>query len=228
MKQSQKLQHKYFNTSLENLFSSEVFVCLSQISDYTQHLFPEEQLHIKTAVGKRCHEFSTGRYCAHNAMQTLVTNKQALVAGEKREPLWPDGIIGSISHSGDCCIAIVSADPSLIALGCDVEKNEPSGLNIRDMICTEQDLHYLGERGDDPYAWKLIFSAKESIYKCLYPLLKHWIGFADATVICDFDAGSYRVLMSEKLNIPENIVSKMQGRFIVGEDYIFTSMIVSL
>ncbi len=211
-----------FRTDLEELFSSEVSVCLYEISDYTQQLFPEEHELISTAVSKRRNEFSTGRLCARQALSQLGIKPQALLKGTKREPLWPEGIKGSISHSSECGIAVVSCDVDLISIGIDVELIEPISESVCDMICTQDEIDALGNRSHDPIAWKLMFSAKESIYKCLYPVVKKWIGFSDAQLQFDFSAGTFSIIMRNSLKIQKKYCDNMKGRFVFGDGYLFT------
>ena len=177
---------------------------------------------IASAVQKRRDEFSTGRVCAKRALQDLGVEVQALLPGEKREPLWPQGLIGSISHSADCCMAAVSQATELLSLGLDVEKREGVSEAVCKLVCVEDELQALGELRHDPEIWKLIFSAKESIYKCLYPLLNQWIGFSQASLRFNFETSKFYAIMDESLGIPTYILNNMQGGFLFSDDYIFT------
>ncbi len=209
---------------LEGFFHGHVIVRVLSVSDHYSALHPIEQQHIKDAVLKRRQEFSTGRVCAHSALGNLGQTSDAILAGEKREPIWPDGVVGSISHSGNCCVAGVSTDPNVLSIGLDVETREGVSKGVRDLVCTCEELEALEENKDNPELWKLIFSAKESIYKSLYPVLKCWISFSQASLYFDFNAMTYTVVMDESLNIPDDILQNMHGRFVVSEDYLFTSM----
>jgi 4'-phosphopantetheinyl transferase EntD len=209
---------------LQSQFSARVVVRQRTIADHFQDLHPLEQNHVKKAVQKRRNEFSTGRVCAHLALTALGKPTTPLLAGDKREPLWPEGIIGSISHSANCCIAAVSDDPALLSIGLDVEKNEAISASIRDMIALPEEIEALANYKDDPRLWKLIFSAKESVYKCLFPLLHQWIGFKQARLNFDFHQGTFSAQLDPSLSIPERFSSAMHGRFLLSDDYLFTCL----
>ncbi len=209
---------------LQSLFIGRVVVCLQNVGDHCDRLYPEELQLIQNAVKKRRKEFSTGRLCAHRALRQLNIESAPLLAGDKREPLWPEGVVGSISHSGTCCVAAVSCDTEIISLGLDVEKRETVKPAIRDLISLPEELEWLGSRKHDPIAWKLIFSAKESVYKCLYPVLRQWIGFSQARLKFDFQKQLFTVSLDKALEIPPGLFTRLQGRFLLTEDYIFTSV----
>ncbi len=221
MKQAKKVQNPS-QADLESLFSSEIILRLAKISDYTQQLLPEEHQLISTAVDKRRREFSTGRYCAHRALEQMGFKTMPLLAGSKREPLWPEGVKGSISHSDEYGVAVIGRDQNLISIGIDIEVAKPISTSVRNLICNEDEIESLGSRSDDPIVWKLIFSAKESIYKCLYPVLHQWIGFSDVQLLFDFESGAYTAMMNKSLNIPESYIEGLSGQFIIEDRYLFT------
>ena len=209
-------------SELESLFSADVVVHLSTVEDYYSHLHCDEKKCVQNAIAKRRREFSTGRYCAHGALRDLGVESGPILSGEKREPLWPVGIKGSISHSSTNAVAVVSRDPLLISVGLDVESAEAISDRIRDMVCTKQDIENLGIYVDNPIYWKLIFSAKESIYKCLFPIVRKWIGFSHANLQFDFPSGRFIIKMDESLEIPRDYLDAMQGRFILSKSQLFT------
>lgn len=209
------------------MFYGNVSACLNKIADHTASLLAEEKHVVETVVQKRREEFSTGRLCAHTAMLSINPHEKPhpLLPGKKREPLWPDGLIGSISHSANSCLAVVSVDRSIKSLGVDIEKREGIKPGVRDLICQTEELAMLGEYEQNPEAWKLIFSAKESVYKALFPILQRWIGFSDATLQFDFEKQSFTASMNETLELPAAIgSSRLTGRFSVSANYILTTV----
>lgn len=209
------------------MFCGNVSACLNKIADHSALLLAAEKNVIETVVQKRREEFSTGRLCAHSAMRAIIPHEkpQPLLPGKKREPLWPDGLIGSISHSADRCLAVVSLDPAIKSLGLDIEKREGIKPGVRDLICSTEELSMLKEYEHNPEAWKLIFSAKESVYKALFPILQRWIGFSDATLRFDFEQQSFTAVMNPSIELPSNIGSStLAGRFSISADYILTTV----
>ena len=157
-------------------------------------------------------------------MLALGHGEGPVLSGDKREPLWPQGVIGSISHSGKCCLAALSCDPKLLSLGIDIETREGIKPGVRDLVCTQEDLEGLGAERGNPEWWKLIFSAKESIYKALYPLLQRWIGFSQASLSFDFSTGTYNAILDPSLMLPHGKGPELTGRFLLSDDYIFTCL----
>ncbi len=206
------------------MFNGDVSACLKIISDNFATLLPEERKIVETVVQKRREEFSTGRFCAHTAMCKLYPDikPQPLLPGTKREPLWPNKLIGSISHSADSCLAVVSSDSWIKSLGVDIEKREGIKPGVRDLICLPEELSMLGEYQENPEAWKLIFSAKESVYKALFPIAEKWIGFSDAKLQFDFEEQCFTAEMDKSLELPNDVGSLVSGRFSISANYILT------
>ena len=133
-------------------------------------LFPQEQEFVKDAVPSRRREFAAGRQCARSALGNLGVPAQAILVGPDREPVWPRGIVGSISHAQGFYCAAVSR--SLRSVGLDVEKVDASQVElIRDSAMGDEErvmadvLPYFTEAASS----FLVFSAKETVYKCLRP-----------------------------------------------------------
>ncbi|MCB1755611.1 MAG: 4'-phosphopantetheinyl transferase superfamily protein [Gammaproteobacteria bacterium] len=209
-------------TYLQSLFRAHVSVKMLAVADHSETLFPDEQSLLQNVASKRREEFSTGRFCARKALETLKLHPEPILPGERREPLWPKGVTGSISHTGGCCLAAVSRDRRLLSLGLDVEKREPIETGVRDRVCLPEELRKLGPYRDEPEIWTLIFSAKESVYKSLYPLVRQWIGFSQASLRFDFVNAGFSVEMDKSLNIAPEILQNLRGRFVFSDDFIFT------
>ncbi|MDT3400980.1 4'-phosphopantetheinyl transferase family protein [Mucilaginibacter terrae] len=98
------------------------------ISRYFTHKFmgvdclsSAERNIIQGSAEKRRIDFSTGRYCARQALGMLINSKPAIMQGEGREPLWPNGVVGSISHSGKLAGAVAALQSNIMAIGVDIE-----------------------------------------------------------------------------------------------------------
>lgn len=103
----------------------------------------------------------------------------AVPRGPAGAPLWPAGIIGSFAHDERVAVAAVAMHRDVAALGIDVEPAEWLPPGMLDMVATAQERRALG---DDPYRERLLFAAKEAVYKALYPLDGIFLEFHDIEV----------------------------------------------
>jgi enterobactin synthetase component D len=141
------------------------------------------------AVPKRQREYLAGRRCANEALLCAGYPESFYPAmGEDRLPIWPSGWIGSISHSGDHAVAIAAAAQHCSALGIDIQEqaSEKTMNAIGSLIAKPEELTPIN--GLDMHAkLLLIFSAKESLYKALYPQVRKIQEF-DAAKLIQSDA----------------------------------------
>ena len=143
-------------------------------------LLPEEEQLVARAVEKRRSEFTTVRTCARIALAELGVGPVPLLSGPKREPLWPAGIVGSLTHCDGYRAAAVARDTDLASLGIDAEPHAalPDGILPR-VSLPEERAHLRGLPAGVHWD-RLLFSAQESVYKTWFPLAREWLGFEDA------------------------------------------------
>ena len=117
----------------------------------------------------------------------------AIGRGPGGEPLWPAGVVGAISHSGGLAVAVVGWASEYAGIGVDVEQRLP-GLSLRAarLVCRAAEYDWAAA-DPGPMRRTLLFSAKEAIFKALYPIDEVWLGFGDAELRwdaarCAFDA----------------------------------------
>jgi 4'-phosphopantetheinyl transferase EntD len=144
-------------------------------------LLPEELPLVAAAVDKRRLEFGRGRQCARAALRRLGVADGPLLSGNHREPLWPEGVVGSITHTHGLCLAAVAWQRSYAGVGIDVEPAEPLSLAIAERIATEAEMNAL-ESMPPLLAARLIFSAKEAFYKCQFYRSRKFLGFFDVSI----------------------------------------------
>lgn len=154
-------------------------------------LFPEEECAVARAVDKRRREFTTGRACARSALAKLGVPAGPIPSGERGEPCWPPGVVGSITHCVGYRACAVAHGSEFLALGIDAEPHAPlpDGL-LGDIALPEEAvwLDRLQENVPGVHWDRLLFSAKESVYKAWFPLARRWLGFEDA--LLNIDAGT--------------------------------------
>ncbi|WP_428243386.1 4'-phosphopantetheinyl transferase family protein [Gynuella sp.] len=138
-------------------------------------------------VGKRKAEFVAGRVCAQKALGHLGVHGAQIAIGANRAPVWPAGILGSISHSHEyaCCVAASTPDSTLNGIGIDAEQimSAERADKLYGHIVSESEKHYLQTLNCSwPTALTLVFSAKESLFKTLYPAVLQYFDFLHAEV----------------------------------------------
>ena len=114
-----------WTTLVRCLLPGDVAVAASEIGDVTHELLPDEAAHVAQAIPKRRREFARGRVSARQVLAELGVPSVSLLVGPKREPLWPEGIVGSITHDDRLCVVAVARAEKYAGLGVDVEPDEP-------------------------------------------------------------------------------------------------------
>jgi len=139
----------------------------------------EEEPAIGKAIEKRRREFMAGRAAARAAMAAIDMPEIAIEAGPDRAPVWPYGLVGSISHSGCVALAVVARAEDVVSIGLDVEDAAPLQNDLMRLILTgpERDRIAHMTKPDQLELGKSIFVAKECAYKAQYPLSRELIGF---------------------------------------------------
>ena len=178
-------------------FMRAVGVGVRAVSDYVDGLPPLEAVEAE-GLGPRVVErrrvlFTLGRAAAREALGELGYDRVAIGRGPGGGPLWPPGVVGAISHAGDLAIAVVGRRSDYAGLGVDVEElsRGPSPRAAR-LICRPTEMDWADvESGTERLA--MLFSAKEAVFKTLYPIEQVWLGFADAELTwrperCVFEA----------------------------------------
>ena len=146
-------------------------------------LLPAEEALVARAVDRRRAEFTTGRTCARIALGRLGLPPAPVLSGPKREPLWPDGVVGSVTHCDDYRAAAVARASLLASIGIDAEPHEALPAGILDRVTLPAERAHLRDLPPGVHWDRLLFSAKESVYKTWYPLARRWLGFEDAALL---------------------------------------------
>jgi len=135
---------------------------------------------------KRRREYTLGRACARRALSRLGFEGFALRSDDDRVPIWPAGVVGSLTHCRGYCAVAAAPVATALGLGIDAEPSEPLSTRVLQRICTAAELERNAGLPEPPCGWgKLVFCAKESFYKCYFPLARKVLGFRDAEVIFD-------------------------------------------
>jgi 4'-phosphopantetheinyl transferase EntD len=194
-------------------------------------LFPEEEALIARAVDKRRREFTTGRDCARTALAALGVPPVPILHGERGAPQWPAGYAGSITHCAGYRAAAVASTREVLTIGLDAEPNEilPDGVLDRISLPGERArLRDLAAAAPGTCWDRLLFSAKESVYKAWFPLARQWLGFEDADIIIDPAAGTFeaRLLVSAPVtgSSPSAGLTGFSGRWLASDGLVLTAI----
>jgi 4'-phosphopantetheinyl transferase EntD len=193
-------------------------------------LFPEEEAAVARAVDKRRREFTTARACARRALATLGLPPVPILPGERGAPSWPPGVVGSMTHCDGYRAAAVASKDKARTIGLDAEPNGPLPDGVLEAVATPAEIAWLQRMAGDASGvhWdRLLFSAKESIYKAWFPLTRRWLDFAEAVVTPDPDAGTF----TARLCVPGPVVdgrtlTGFAGRWIVSRGLVATAITV--
>lgn len=192
-------------------------------------LFPEEEAWIAMAVDKRRREFATTRLCARSALATFGYAVWPLVPGRRGAPEWPTGIVGSMTHCAGYRAAAVARQTDIASLGIDAEPHEPVADGIVEMVALPEERRMLAElvRSDRSVCWdRLLFSAKESVYKTWFPLVGEWLGFDDALIDVNPDTRSLRVrLLRPGHDTEGRRLHELHGRWQVCHGLVMTAIV---
>ncbi len=148
----------------------------------------------------RRREFTTVRHCARRALADLGVPPVAVLPGERGAPLWPHGVVGSMTHCAGYRAAAVASRTRVRAVGIDAEPHEPLPGRVLGAIARAEEHGRLAAlTAECPQVrWdRLLFCVKESVYKAWFPMTRRRLGFADASVSFDRAAGTFRAELVE-------------------------------
>ena len=216
---------------IERILPPSVVAVESFGDDPGAALFPGEQAAIADAVESRRREFATGRACAHAALSRLGQSPVAVLRGPGGAPQWPGGTTGSITHCAGYRAAAVTLAKDAVSLGIDAEPDEPlPDHGMLDLIASDEERARLRElaAGMPGTSWdRLLFCAKESVYKTWFPLARRWLGFESADVVIDASGGTF----TARLLVPGPVVNEspltlLHGRWLSCQGLLVTAVVV--
>lgn len=185
-------------------------------------LLPEERALVARAVPKRVAEVTTVRACAREALAALGLPPAPILSGPSREPLWPAGVVGSLTHCAGYRAAAVARDADLAAVGIDAEPHDELPDGVLERVSLPEERAHLEALPAGTHWDRLLFSAKESVYKAWFPLAGRWLGFEDARLVLDPDAGTF----TATLLVEDRPLDGFAGRYAVAGGLVVTAIAV--
>ncbi|MEV8307274.1 4'-phosphopantetheinyl transferase superfamily protein [Streptomyces flavidovirens] len=201
-------------------------------------LFPEERALVARAVPRRAREFTTGRYCARQALARFGIPPGPILRDAHGAPVWPDRIRGSITHCDGYRAAAVAEKSSVAAIGIDAEPHTALPPGVLGTISVPHEAAGIGAllRGRPDIRWdRLLFSAKESAYKA-WQFPPSWLGggraqkeldFKDITVSFDVARAAFTARIAAGGATPlAPTAPHLAGRWLAGADLLLTTVVV--
>ncbi|MFJ7077170.1 4'-phosphopantetheinyl transferase [Streptomyces sp. NPDC098781] len=198
-------------------------------------LYPEEEAVVARAVDKRRREFAVVRSCARSAMEKLGVPPQPILPGERGAPGWPPGLVGSMTHCDGYSAAALVRAADLASLGIDAEPHQPLPEGVLPAVALPAEAERLRRlAGDHPdlHGDRLLFSAKESVYKAWFPLTGKWLDFTEADIDVFVDpgerhSGGFRArLLVPGPRVGEHRLDGFEGRWTVQRGLVATAVSV--
>jgi 4'-phosphopantetheinyl transferase EntD len=216
---------------LAELFDGDVAtVEVDLYRDPLTDLHPDEARAVASAREPRLLEFRGGRHCARTALAVFGVTGVPILRGEDRSPTWPEGFVGSITHTRardrGWCGAAVARAAGVRAVGIDAEFDEPLEPKLYERVLTPGErsrLTELPEAERGRYA-KLVFSAKESVYKCQYPLSRTFLEFKDVEISVE-TGGAFRAVLRKDAG-PLSSGHVFEGRYTRAGGLVATGLVL--
>jgi 4'-phosphopantetheinyl transferase EntD len=212
--------------ALSRLFPARVVV--EETADFPDpRLLPAAELReVQGAVPQRQREFAAGRLCARRALAHLGLKDIALAVGPHREPLWPPGVVGSITHTDSYGAAAVGLAADIWSIGIDAEPAEPLDRDLISSICTEAEQRWLASQAASQRGLlaRVLFSAKECWFKYQFPLTGHYVEFPEVEVTLEVEAGRFGTRYRGRSPFIQQAGEGPAGRFLVSSRLILTGI----
>jgi 4'-phosphopantetheinyl transferase EntD len=157
-------------------------------------MFPTEAAAVASAVAERRREFATVRHCARRALRQIGAPAAPILPDADRAPRWPVGVVGSMTHCAGYRAAAVARSGELCGLGIDAEPHAALPDEALDLVLRDEERARLVAlaHADPALHWdRILFCAKEAVYKTWFPLTRCWLDFADVSVTVRPD-GTFR------------------------------------
>jgi enterobactin synthetase component D len=191
------------------------FACRDVDGD-PKELWPVEREVVVNAIPRRQREFAAGRAAARDAMAQLGLPPQAIPSAPDRSPVWPEGLVGSIAHDRNVCIAIAGRRDQVGALGIDIEEDLEIDTTLWRAICTPQELASISAlpKSEQRRCVTRLFCAKEAYFKWQHPQTGQMLDFCDVQILFSSNQTGFSTVpaLSENTSFP---TCAREGRLLI-------------
>jgi len=214
---------------IEEILPASVAAAESR-TDQSDGLYPEEQALILRAADQRRREFTTVRSCARAALAKLGLPPAPILRGEDGAPIWPAGVVGSMTHCRAYRAAVVARASAVCSVGVDAEPNEPLPPDVMDVVVREDERAWVSclQATSPEVNWdRLLFSAKESVFKTWYPLKRRWLDFNQVAITIESVGGTFSVrLVDSSATTVASALTSFGGRWLARDGLLLTAIAV--
>lgn len=205
--------------ALARLVPSDVALAMVDPTN-VEPLHAAEEEAVSQATWKRRQDFRAGRAAARSALSRLGVLGVAIPRGTDGLPRWPDGFVGSISHCPGWGGAAVARLSDIAAIGLDIEVRRRVHSRLLGTVCTPSERAWMSASGTTLEAATIVFSAKEAVYKCVYPVLRARLAFSDVEIVADLSSGDLSAILPAWL---PSAWRQLGGRFAFSPAHVATS-----
>jgi 4'-phosphopantetheinyl transferase EntD len=194
-------------------------------------LFPAEEAVVAGALAKRRNEFAAVRHCARTALRQLGHPGVPILPGERGAPRWPAGIVGSMTHCSGYRAAALAHARDVVTIGIDAEPHAGSAAGVVRTIALPAELRMLTRLSatEPRVCWdRVLFCAKESVYKAWFPLTRRWLGCHDAEIALDALGGFVARLLVPGPRIDGRCRQEFEGRYLIRDGLVVTAIAVGV
>ena len=217
---------------LESLFPKFVVTEETNLNASLGNIYPEEEIFIQNVAPKRKIDFVAGRVCARKALSRLGIDKFPIIMSKDRSPIWPEHVVGTISHTQGYCGAAVALKSSTKSVGLDIECVDRLNNKCWYLICTDQEHQWIKSlpKIRQNILAALIFSAKECFYKCQYPVSQKWAGFHDAVISLDhsLNEGEFEIKLIKDISTSFAKGNFFKGKYVFYNRFVFAGMALEI
>ena len=185
-------------------------------------LDPLERTLVSQAVDVRKAEFGDARWCAHQALSELGATGPVL-RGERGMPLFPDGFVGSITHTQGFRAAVAAPYSSVRSIGIDAEPADALHDGVFDAIARASEVPQMSKlvAAGVTCPDRLLFCAKEATYKAWFPMTQRWLDFDQAEISLRADGTLISYILARPTPVPF-----IEGRWVIRDGYVIVSTVV--
>lgn len=183
-------------------------------------MFPEEAQWVRSAIRSRQEDYSAGRHCARLGLQVLGERMVPILTGAGGEPIWPQGVVGSITHCHGYRAAAVTRCRDYASIGIDAELINPMYPSVQRLVAVPAELSAAAVVSGEA-AGITLFSVKEAIFKSLFALSRPTLDFRDICVVLE-DARRF----SAVINLGGAKRCYLSGRHLRLRNLVFAAIVI--
>ncbi len=214
-------------------FEGIVYTSKFKRSEYTEELFQQfvgkVPSHLIKANKYRKAEFLSGYFLSKYVLNEAGCDVSEITV-ENRLPVWPNGYIGSISQCKDLVAVAVCETHLYLSTGLNVESvfTQEVATEMSFSVLDPLEKALLSAAGFDfPTMTSLAYSAKESLFKCLYQIKKTKSTFLDYRInYIDSEKQTIEFKSDVNTYVYEGDVLTPKGHYLIDDSRVYTLVVV--